>query len=129
MSCIYKEACKKIWTKHISLKKYIKDFMIQKQTRKKRFFKYLGQVGMAALTFSLMTPAAQAVDPVEATGQVIASEGGRSVTKEALKIAKSKPSMLVATTLVCISCVPIGTTCPSASLCVACGILIAKTMG
>ena len=107
--------------------------MAKKRTRKRRLLEYLGKVGVGILTFSLMTPSASAVDPVDAAGQVVASEGGRLAAKEALnaalKVAKSKPSMVAATTVVCVSCIPVAGTCASASMCVACGILIAKTLG
>ena len=112
---------------------YSENFMIEKKTAKRRFLNRLGKVGVAALTFSLMTSSASAVDPVDAAGQVVASEGGRIATKEALntalKFAKSKPSMVAATTVVCVSCIPVAGMCASASMCVACGILIAKTLG
>ena len=100
--------------------------MIKKQTRKRRLLKHLGKVGMG-----ILTPSASAVDPVDAAGQVVASEGSRLAAKEALntvlKVAKSKPSMVAASTVVCVSCIPVAGTCASASMCVACGILIAKT--
>ena len=108
--------------------------MIKKQTAKKRVLRHLGKVGITALTFTLITPSiASAVDPVDAAGQVVASEGGRLAAKQALntalKVAKSKPSMVAATTVVCVSCIPVAGMCASASMCVACGILIAKTLG
>lgn len=107
--------------------------MTEKQTIKKRFLNHLGRVGMAVLTVSLMTSPASASDPADTAKQVLSSEGGRLAGKEvlnaALKVAKSKPSMAAATTVVCLSCIPIAGTCASASMCVACGILIAKTLG
>ena len=107
--------------------------MAKKQSNKKRILKHLGSVGMAALSFSLMVPSAAAIDPAEAAGQVVASEGGRAAAKaalnSALKVARSKPSMAAATTVVFVSCIPVAGTCASASMCVACGIMIAKTLG
>lgn len=107
--------------------------MSKKQSNKKRILKHLGNVGMAALSFSLMAPSASAIDPGEAAGQVVASEGGRAAAKaamdSALKVARSKPSMVAATTVVCISCIPVAGACSSASICLACGIMIAKTLG
>ena len=52
--------------------------MSKKQSNKKRILKHLGSVGMAALSFSLMAPSASAIDPAEAAGQVVASEGGKA---------------------------------------------------
>ena len=80
-----------------------------------------------------MVPSASAVDPAQAAGQVVASEGGRAAAKaainSALKVVKSKPSMVAATTVVCVSCIPVAGACASASMCVACRIMIAKTLG
>lgn len=108
--------------------------MSKKQSNKRnRILNHLGSVGMAALSFSLMVPSASAIDPAEAAGQVVASEGGRVAAKaalnSALKVARSKPSMVAATTVVCVSCIPAAGACASASMCVACGIMIAKTLG
>lgn len=103
--------------------------MSKKQSNKKRILKHLGSVGMAALSFSLMAPSASAIDPAEAAGQVVASEGGKAALNSALKVARSKPSMVAATTVVCVSCIPVAGVCASASMCVACGIMIAKTLG
>lgn len=62
-----------------------------------------------------MTSPVSAVDPASAAAEVIGAEGGQKVTKEAidavLKIDRSKPVMTATTGIVCI----------------ACGILIAKT--
>lgn len=105
--------------------------------RRNRFIRHLKKIAMATLAFSLSLSPASAIDPLEATeaaaSQIAANEGGKIAAKEvlnnALKIAKSKPSMTAATAVVCISCIPVAGTCASASMCVACGILIAKTLG
>ena len=90
-------------------------------TKKKRILKHLTNVGMAALSFTLIA------SPSTAT------EGGRIAAKEvlnaALKVARSKPSMFIATGITCAACAPVAGTCASASMCVACGILIGKTFG
>lgn len=107
--------------------------MSKKQSNRNRILKHLGRVGIAALSFSLMVPSTAAIDPTEAAEQVIASEGGRAAAKaalnSALKVARSKPSMVAATAVVCVSCIPIAGACTSASMCFACGILVAKTLG
>lgn len=42
---------------------------------------------MAVLSFSLMTPSASAIDPIDVTGKVVASEGVRLTDKGALNTA------------------------------------------
>ena len=107
--------------------------MREKQNRSKRILKHLGKISTALITVSLMTSPALGVDPTEAAGQVIGSEGGRIAAKEAvngaLKFAKSKPAMTTATGIVCLACIPVAGASASAGMCVACGILIAKTFG
>lgn len=80
-----------------------------------------------------MTSPALAADPTEMASQVIGSEGGQKAGKEALntalKMAKSKPAMSSATFIVCLSCLPGAGAVASPALCIACGILIAKTVG
>lgn len=106
--------------------------MSKKQNRKKRILKRLGKVVMAIITVSLMNSPSLSLDSAEAASQAIRAEGGRKVTKEilyaALKMAKSKPAMSTATGIVCIACIPAGASA-SPGLCIACGILIAKTFG
>ena len=105
--------------------------MAEKRNRKKRILKHLGNVGMAIVSFSLMTsPAlASSLDPAETAAQVVASEGGKEALNAALKIARSKPALSVAMGITCIACVPVAGAAASPGLCIACGILIAKTFG
>ena len=74
-----------------------------------------------------------AVDPAQAASQVIATKGGKTAAKEALdaalKMAKSKPAMNTATAIVCLTCIPAAGVAVSPEMCIACGILIAKTFG
>lgn len=99
------------------------------KSRKKRLLKHLGNVGMAMLSFSLLTSPVSAVEPNE----ILGSESGRQATKEAidaaLKMARSKPAMSAATTIVCLACLPAAGAVASPGMCIACGILIAKTFG
>ena len=80
-----------------------------------------------------MTPRVVAVDPAEAANQVMDTEGGKKAAKEALdtamKMAKSKPAMSTATGIVCLACIPATGAAASPALCIACGILLAKTFG
>jgi len=97
---------------------------------RKRILKHIGKISTALITVSLMTSPASAVDPA---GQVIGSEGVKLAAKEAingaLKFAKSKPAMTTATTIVCLAGVPVAGAMASPGMCIACGILIAKTLG
>jgi len=107
--------------------------MAKQQNRKKRILNHLGKVGMAIITASLMTSPSVAIDPAEAASQAIGAEGGVEASKRALnaalKLAKSKPAMSTATGIVCLACIPVAGAAASPGLCIACGILIAKTLG
>ena len=88
---------------------------------------------MAIITASLMVSPSLAVDPVEAANQAVSSEGGKEVAKRAfngaLRVAKTRPAMSTATGIVCLACIPAAGAAASPGLCIACGILIAKTFG
>ena len=104
--------------------------MAQKRNHKKRILNHLGNVGLAIISVSLMTsPALATLDPAETVNQVVASEGGKEALNTALKVARSKPALSVATAITCIACAPVAGAAASPGLCVACGILIAKTFG
>ena len=109
--------------------------MKEKQNRSKRILKHLSKISIALIQVSLMTYPALAIDidHAEAAGQAIGSEGGRLAAKQAIngavKLAKSKPAMTTATGIVCLSCVPLAGAVASPGMCIACGILIAKTFG
>jgi hypothetical protein len=96
---------------------------------KKRVLKHLGHVGMAVLSLTLMTSAVSAVEPAQAANQVIAVEGGKAALNRALTVAKTKPALATAATIVCFACIPVAGAAASPGLCIACGILIAKTLG
>jgi len=100
---------------------------------KKKILKHLGNVSMAIFSISLITFPVSAMDSSETASQVIGFESGQKATKEvfdaALKIAKSKPSMTAATSIVCLACIPVAGAAASPGLCIACGILVAKTFG
>lgn len=107
--------------------------MTKSKSKKKKFLKHLGNVAIAAVSLSLITTPATAIEPTQAAEQVLATEGGHAAAKEALnsalKVARSKPAMAVATTIVCGACVPIAGAYASPGICIACGILVAKTLG
>lgn len=102
---------------------------------KKKVLKHIGKVGMAIFYLTVMTSpmAFAAVDPSEAVEQVLGSQGaaeaGKAAMNSALKAANSKPAMTAATAIVCLACVPLAGAAASPGMCIACGILIAKTLG
>ena len=73
------------------------------------------------------------VDAALSAGEVISSESDTKVVKvaldSALKLAKKKPVLNVATNIVLLATVPITGVAAGPRLFVACGILIAKTLG
>ena len=95
----------------------------------KSAIKHLGQVGLAILSFTFLASPVAASDPAQVAKDTLATEGGKEVLNEALKVARSKPALSVATTIVCVACVPVAGASASASMCVACGILLAKVIG
>merc|ERR1711862_394056 len=103
------------------------------ETNKKRLLRHLAKVAMAIVSVGLMTSPAVAIDPVEAASQAVGAEGGREAAKSALnsalKLARSKPAMSTATFIVCLACTPVAGAAASPGLCIACGILVAKTLG
>lgn len=103
--------------------------MVEKRDFKRKVFKHFGKIGLAILSFTLMSPPALAIDPVEAANECVASEGGKEALNAALKIARSKPALSTAAAITCIACIPAAGVAASPGLCIACGILIAKTLG
>lgn len=71
--------------------------------------------------------AAQALDPLEASANVFATEGGKAALIEIVKFAKSKQSFGFATIIVCGSCIAMVAT-PGATTVrgIACGLLLGK---
>jgi hypothetical protein len=104
-------------------------------SKKKKVLKHIGKVGMAIFYLAVMTSpmAFAAIDSSEAAEQVLgsesAAEAGKAAMNSALKAANSKPAMTGATVIVCLACVPLAGAAASPGMCIACGILIAKTLG
>jgi hypothetical protein len=101
-------------------------------SRRKKILNHLGKVGVSILSVSLLlgSSPASAIGSADAAAQAVASaEGGKEALNVALKIARSKPALSVAAGITCIACVPVVGVAASPGLCVACGILIAKTLG
>lgn len=87
----------------------------------------LTRTALGFVTICLYATPASAVDDVVkgATG----AEGGKELINSALKMSRSKPAMSIATTVVCLTCIPVAGVAVSPGMCIACGILIAKTLG
>lgn len=100
---------------------------------KKRVLKKVGKISLNLLSAVLIIgstgASAGAVDASEAAKEVLASEGGKEALNQALKFSRSRPSLAIATTITCMACIPVAGVTASASMCVACGILVAKTLG
>jgi hypothetical protein len=82
---------------------------------------------VASFVFIAPPLAAQALDPLEASANVLATEGGKAALIEIVKFAKSKQSLGFATMIVCGSCItmvaaPVVTTITG----IACGLLLGK---
>jgi hypothetical protein len=105
---------------------------MDKVTLKKRLLNHLGRVGLGIISASFIlgtSPVSASDAAADAAKSVTANEGGKAALSEALKVAKSKPALGIAASIVCVSCIPIAGATASASMCVACGILIAKVLG
>ena len=100
--------------------------LVIKPKHKEHILKHFGQVGLAILSVALMSSPAVVSDPAEVA---LAGEGGKAVLEQALKAAKSKPALILARTIVRASCIPVAGASASASMCITCGILLAKVMG
>lgn len=105
--------------------------IVKDKTRKNRILKHLGNVRMAIVSIALTTSSTLAApgDAASASSEVLGTEGSKEVLNTALKAARSKPALLVATTITCIAFIPVSGAAASPGLCIACGILIAKTFG
>ena len=106
---------------------------MKKIEKRKLFKKHLGRVGLAALSLVFISTPVNALEPKELISETLGNDGGQELAKEAfnnaLKIAKSKPALSVAAGITCLACVPAAGAAASPGLCIACGILIAKTLG
>lgn len=100
-------------------------------TGKRKVLKRLAKVSLTIFSTAVLigSSAAGAVDSAaDPESAMIAAEGGKQALNEALKLAKTKPALSIAASITCLACIPAAGASASASLCVACGILIAKTL-
>jgi hypothetical protein len=109
--------------------------MMKKSKLKRRLLNRLAKSTLAIVSgaFVLSAPTqALALEPTELveTAEAVANtQVSKEIVSSALKVMRSRPALSLATSIVCISCAPVVGTATSASLCIACGILIAKTIG
>jgi hypothetical protein len=104
-----------------------------KISRKKKLLNHIGKISVSIISSSFILSSgsglALASDPVDAAANIVGSKGGKQALNEALLFARSKPALSVATGIVCLACPAVGVIPASPPLCIACGILIAKTFG
>lgn len=83
-------------------------------------------------SYSLPAKATDLNDGAKLANEVLGSKGAELAFKEvmqgALKLARSKPSLIAATTLVCGASYPIPRAPTNWALAVACGILVSETL-
>jgi F0F1-type ATP synthase membrane subunit c/vacuolar-type H+-ATPase subunit K len=100
---------------------------------KKKALKRLGQIGLglfsAALVVGSTGNSGIAIDASDAAKEIVGAESGKQALNQALKVARSKPALTIAAGITCLACMPAAGIVASPSMCVACGILIAKTLG
>lgn len=112
---------------------YYKFMIMKKKITKQAVYKHLREVGFAFFSLVLTAGSVSAQDILKPTGDLIGPEatnqGAKEALNAALKATRSKPALTLATVVVCTSCIPVAGIAVSASMCVACGILIAKTIG
>lgn len=97
-------------------------------SRKKKILNHLSKVGISLLSVSLLLGSSSA-SAADVAAQAVTSEGGKEALNAALKLARSKPALSIAAGITCIACVPVAGVVASPGMCIACGILIAKTLG
>jgi len=98
-------------------------------SRKKRFLTHLTKVGFSLASVILLSGPASAIDTAETIAHAAGSEGGKEAVNAALTISKTKPALSLAAAITCCACIPVAGAGASPAMCIACGILIAKTLG
>ena len=118
---------------HKSLTKDSDEVTVKNVGLKKKLLNRVVQVALSLVSGAIVIGSAGApavaIDAAETAQEVIASEGGKEVLNQALKVAKSKPALSVAAGITCVACLPAAGAAASPGLCIACGILIAKVVG
>ena len=101
--------------------------------KKQRVFKHLSKVGISLVTVGVglffRAPDAMSTNKVQSASKIIGVEGGTEALNLALKVAGSKPSLAIAATITCLACVPVAGVAASPAMCIACGVILSKTLG
>ena len=97
---------------------------------KKIALNHAKNVGLVLVSVIFMMPrSARALDPLEASSAVLASEGGKLALIEAVRFFRSKPGLAIATGIVCGSCLPLaGTPAVGVVNGIACGLLLGRLL-
>lgn len=102
-------------------------------SRKRAALKKLWQISLRLLSSAIIIGSAAstagAVNATDAAKSVVGAEGGKEAMNQALKLARGKPALSLATAIVCLACIPVAGAAASPGMCIACGLLIAKTIG
>ena len=99
---------------------------------KQKLVKHLKKIAKNMIYVAIATTPAlpvSAANEADLAKEVIASEGGKEAINAALRVAKSKPALSIAASITCLACIPAAGMAASPAMCLACGILIAKTLG
>ena len=99
----------------------------------KKQMKKIARIGFKLASIAIVIgsagASAGAVEAKDAAKDVLATEGGKEALNQALKVSRSKPALSIAAAVTCLACFPAAGVGASASMCIACGILLAKTLG
>ena len=114
--------------KFLQLKKKTKNVLTSKVVKKvgKNALKSALVITLASVPVVYSSNAAE-IQPVPVSNSTIG--GGKEVLNAALKTARQKPALSVAAAITCLACAPAAGLAASPSMCVACGILLAKVLG
>jgi hypothetical protein len=107
-------------------KSLIKKLDLKNPEVRKKVGRHLGNVALASLSLVFLAPAGA----IEQNSTIaVNNEAGKTALNEALKVARSKPALSVATLITCVACIPVAGAVASPAMCIACGILISKVIG
>ena len=102
---------------------------LKNQVKKRFTLRHLAKVGSAIVLAVAALPSSATASDVDTASQVTGTDAGKTALNEALKFSKTKPALSIATGIVCLACISTATAATSPALCIAGGILIAKTFG
>jgi len=114
--------------KFLQLRRKTKNVLTSKGVKRvgKNVLKSALVITLASVPVVYSSNAAE-IQPVPVSNSTIG--GGKEVLNAALKTARQKPALSVAAAITCLACAPAAGLAASPSMCVACGILLAKVLG